>query len=83
MNDYGDLVSYAIIFQRQIRRIKDESLGTDWMWENYIEGPISSEDAELIMGIAGCWCEETTNKSVRFYTNQNHPSWLRERQLLL
>jgi len=83
MGDYGQLVSYAVIFQRQIRKIQMESFGENWTWENYMEGPISSEDAELVMGIAGCWCEDASKQSVKFYTNQSHPSWLRERQVFL
>lgn len=78
--DYKNAVSYAIIFQQQIRRKQEES-GANWTWEAYLPGPISTEEAETIMGIAGCWCYDPSENSVRFYTNQNHPSWIRARQL--
>ena len=79
--DYKDAVSYAMIFQRQIRKKQEESGGKDWTWEVYLPGPIAEEEAEIIMGIAGCWCDDSSEDSVRFYTNQSHPSWIRERHL--
>lgn len=77
--DYSKMVSYAMIYHQQIRKIKEESNGRNWEWEIYLPEPISTEEAELIMGIAGCWCDDPSEGSRRFYTNQNHPSWSNEK----
>lgn len=74
-NNFRTAVSYGLMFHQQIRRKKVEAFGLNWNWKNYLPGPISYEDAELIMGIAGCWCYDPTGKNVKFYTNQNHPKW--------
>ena len=47
------------------QEIEAKRTSGNWTWEKYLPGPISSEDADIIMRLAGCWC---------FYTNQNHPS---------
>ncbi|MGP1349819.1 MAG: hypothetical protein ACTTK0_09340 [Stomatobaculum sp.] len=76
----NEMLSHAMVFQQQIRRKQKESAGRKWTWETYLPGPISTEDAELVMAIAGCWCYDPSEDSVRFYTNQNHPNWTGIRQ---
>lgn len=81
MNDYGKILANATVFQRQIRR-KQAEAGCSWTWEAYFPGPLSKEEAELIMAIAGCWCDDPSEENVRFYTNQNHPRWSFARQFI-
>ena len=73
--EVNQMISHAMNFQQQIRRKQEESKDRSWTWEAYLPGPISSEDVELIMAIAGCWCCDPAMESVRFYVNQNHPNW--------
>jgi len=56
------------------QEIEAKRTSGNWTWEKYLPGPISSEDADIIMRLAGCWCYDPSADQVRFYTNQNHPS---------
>ncbi len=68
-------ITLAMAFKKQIYKVMKASAGGNWRWEDYIPGPISNKDAEIIMRIAGCWCEDPSEGNVRFYTNQNHETW--------
>ena len=80
--NFSDAVSYGMIFHQQIRQQQEQAYGSKWSWERLLPGPIDDEEAQTIMGIAGCWCYDPREDEVRFYTNQNHPSWSRIRQPL-
>ena len=80
--NYADAVSYGMIFHQQIRQKQELAYGSRWNWECYLPGPIDDEEAQMIMGIAGCWCYDPKAEEVRFYTNQNHPSWSRARLMM-
>ena len=73
--NYKNTIAYAMVFQQQIRKAQMEYGGSDWTWESYLPGPMSREEAELVMGIAGCWCYDLSEENVKFYTNNNHPKW--------
>ena len=66
-------LSQGIVFQQDIRQ--QVTPGAAWNWERFLPGPISREDAEMIMAISGCECDDCTKDTIRFYTDQNHPAW--------
>ena len=72
-----------MVFQRQIRQKQIEAHGRKWQWETLIPGPLSMEEAELIMSIAGCWCNDPSKECVKFYSNQNHISCLCRKKNIL
>ena len=78
MPDLNLYVSYAIVFHQQIRKISNARRGKDWKWQATIPGPISIEAAELVEGIAGCWCQDHSGKEVVFCTNDTHPLWKKD-----
>ena len=77
---FSDAVSYGMLFHQQIRQQQLQALGSKWNWERYLPGPIADDEVQMIMGIAGCWCYDPRVEEVKFYTNQNHPSWSRIRE---
>lgn len=81
--DYALVVSQAIVFQQQIFRKQEEANGDCWAWENYFPSTLSVEEKELIMGIAGCWCEDSSKGSIRFYSNEKHPAWIRKKMIYM
>ena len=73
-NGSKNVFAQALSLRQQISEKKRSSNG-NWYWECYLPGPISFEDTETIMRMAGCWCEDNDVPKVRFYTNQNHSNW--------
>ena len=71
-----NVVALAVQIREQISNAQIGASGKRWSWEGYLPGPMSNEDADAIMRIAGCWCEDPSARKVRFYTNQNHNEWM-------
>ena len=81
--DFSKMVSYGMVFHQQIRRTMETAKDKEWEWENCLPGPISKEERELVMAIAGCWCVEHKNGCIRFFTTNKHPCWSLLRQPLV
>lgn len=62
---------------RLFQEIEDRRTRGNWKWERRIPGPLNSEEVEIICRMAGCWADYPSaqaGETVRFYSNQYHPS---------
>ncbi|MBQ6026431.1 MAG: hypothetical protein IJL20_12560 [Lachnospiraceae bacterium] len=74
--DVTKYLSYGMVFHQQIRRAKEAANDKNWEWENCLPDPMTAEECELVMAIAGCWSKPNPkNGCTKFFTDQRHPFW--------